>query len=257
VDNAFRYTPAGGKIRLKLSRDGDRQIRVDVADNGRIAMEMLETGDYNMILMDCQMPELDGFETTQAIRAQETGSNKRIPIIALTTNNLKSDRERCLSTGMDDFLSKPFELQDLALVLQRWLPDTRQVKPAATLSVSPRTTIQRLPDSQIVIDPKQIETMRELLGEDFDELIPAFTNSLEKILLELQSAIEQDDRHAITRHFHSIKSAAGNVGAARLSHYGSKLEKEAPRLSLEELSNFTELLAEEFATARDKLVTIE
>ena len=100
--------------------------RVDVADNGRIGLEALSRTAYAMILMDCQMPEMDGYEATRAIRQQEedaeTTSQHR-PIIALTANVMKGDREKCLEAGMDDYLGKPYTQEQLHRVLQRWLPD--------------------------------------------------------------------------------------------------------------------------------------
>lgn len=95
--------------------------RVDVAANGREAVEGLARIHYALILMDCQMPEMDGFEATRLIRRQEPTWG-HIPIVAMTANAMAEDRARCLACGMDDFLSKPVKLQDLAQVLHRWLP---------------------------------------------------------------------------------------------------------------------------------------
>ena len=241
--------------KVAVSILGRLGIKTDVAENGRIALEMLAASKYDLVLMDCQMPVLDGIKTTHEIRTQENGTGNRLPVIALTTNTMKSDRDRCIAAGMDDFLSKPFDFQDLVRLLKQWLP-YESGRQAAVSPTTQTAAVHQLSNNRTVIDTKQIETMREMLGDDFSELIPAFTSSLEKILDELQSAIQEDDRHAITRHFHSIKSAAGNVGAIRLSHYGSRLEKEASRLSVEELSQYSTLLAEEFANAREKLATI-
>jgi CheY-like chemotaxis protein len=99
---------------------------VDVADNGRSGLEALSRTAYAMILMDCQMPEMDGYEATQAIREQKENSeafSQHIPIIALTANVMKGDREKCLAAGMDDYLGKPYTQEQLHRVLQRWLPD--------------------------------------------------------------------------------------------------------------------------------------
>jgi signal transduction histidine kinase/DNA-binding response OmpR family regulator len=94
--------------------------RVDVAGNGRLALGLLERGPYDLVLMDCQMPEMDGFEAARAIRAAEAGTGRHLVIVALTANAMEGDRERCLAAGMDDYLAKPITQAALAAVLMRW-----------------------------------------------------------------------------------------------------------------------------------------
>ncbi|NLU49030.1 MAG: response regulator [Syntrophomonadaceae bacterium] len=96
--------------------------RVDVATNGREAVEAALGGDYALILMDCHMPVMDGFTATRAIRDGERGRGRRVPIIAMTARAMEGDRELCQEAGMDDYLSKPVELQEMLAVLERWLP---------------------------------------------------------------------------------------------------------------------------------------
>jgi CheY-like chemotaxis protein len=103
---------------LMLERIGHRVV---VAANGKEAMAALQGNRFDVVLMDCQMPEMDGFEATRRIRAEEQ-AGRHLPIIAMTANAMLSDREQCLSAGMDDYLSKPVRLSDLASMLERWLP---------------------------------------------------------------------------------------------------------------------------------------
>ncbi|HNB73212.1 MAG TPA: response regulator, partial [Acidobacteriota bacterium] len=97
-------------------------VRVDLAEDGFKALEALAKISYDLIFMDCQLPLMDGFETTAVIREQEMLSNRHIPVIALTANAMRGDRERCLAAGMDDYVSKPFQPQDFQSILERWLP---------------------------------------------------------------------------------------------------------------------------------------
>ena len=96
---------------------------VDLVANGREVIEALSRLSYALVFMDCQMPEVDGFEACREIRKRESGGT-RVPIIAITANAMKGDRERCLEAGMDDYVSKPFKQDDLRAVLERWLAPT-------------------------------------------------------------------------------------------------------------------------------------
>jgi len=106
-------------------------VAADTAEDGRAAVEAAARGGYDLVLMDCQMPEMDGFTATRAIRAREAGGSSRLPIVALTANAMRGDREACLEAGMDDYLSKPFSRAQLQAVIERWLGAAAGTRPAA------------------------------------------------------------------------------------------------------------------------------
>lgn len=106
-------------IRAMLDSIG---YQVDIAENGRVAVDKLREGSYSLVLMDCQMPELDGYAATSEIRSIAAENLRNIPIIAMTANAEMGDRERCLHVGMNDFISKPMRIKQLQALLEKWLP---------------------------------------------------------------------------------------------------------------------------------------
>jgi len=107
------------KIALRLLEKAG--LSADLAKNGREAVEAVQKSNYDLILMDCQMPEMDGFEATGAIRKLEEATRRHTPIVALTANAMTGDRERCLDCGMDDYVSKPFDVKALQRLITQWL----------------------------------------------------------------------------------------------------------------------------------------
>ena len=114
-----------------------RGYTVEVASNGRAALAALETDQFDVVLMDIQMPEMDGFEATTAIRAKEKISGAHVPIIAMTAHAMKSDEERCLAAGMDGYVAKPIRIQELLAALERHLPATH-FSPESALTAGTR-----------------------------------------------------------------------------------------------------------------------
>ena len=117
------------KVAMRLLEKAGHHV--DVVANGREAVAALDDAVYDLVFMDCQMPDMDGFEATRAIRAEEAGTSRRIPIVALTANAMQGDRERCLAAGMDDYIAKPVTTQTLAAALERWAGPTTS-RPAAS-----------------------------------------------------------------------------------------------------------------------------
>src|SRR3989442_2377012 len=151
VREPVNAAPAGSRGNILLVEDnlinqqvalGILQIQgysIMVVNNGREALDAHAQGAFDLILMDCHMPEMDGFEATREIRGRERSSiGKHVPIIALTANAMAQDREECLSTGMDDHLSKPFSMQTMQDMLDRWMPQAASTKSAAAPELAAR-----------------------------------------------------------------------------------------------------------------------
>jgi two-component system sensor histidine kinase/response regulator len=179
--------------------------RADVAANGLEALEAVARFDYGAVLMDCQMPEMDGYTATTEIRARE-GDRTHIPIIAMTAAAGEGEREKCLSAGMDDYVSKPVSLDDLDCALRRWLS----------------------PGEEATFDPETVAALRSLGAEDepdaFVELTTLFVPSGAGLLETLGGALARGDDEAVGQVAHTLKGGAANLGALRLADACGALE---------------------------------
>jgi CheY-like chemotaxis protein len=181
----------------------------ETADNGRTAIEALNGGSYDAVLMDCQMPVMDGLTATAEIRRREVGTGKpRVPIIAVTANAMEGDRERCVAAGMDDFLSKPFTQQQLALLLKRWLA----VRPMT--AQSPRNDAARPP----LIDAGVLRNIAALTRPALlNSLIDLYLNHSPGLIAAVETAAAGMQTEALAEAVHTLKSSTANLGGARLA----------------------------------------
>ncbi len=199
---------------------------VVVANNGQEAVEMVKDRAFDLILMDCQMPVMDGYEATTAIRAMPGGRGEKLPIIALTANAMQGDRQKCLDAGMDDFLSKPYSLLQLKMTLLRWLSMVAQdrdevdaLQPAQPFSVAPTSAINL----------NVLESLRELDPEGgmglAHEIMHTFLKSAQQRVDHIELAIASGDSKMLGQAAHALKSGTANVGAETLSGLYKQLEK--------------------------------
>jgi signal transduction histidine kinase/CheY-like chemotaxis protein len=199
---------------------------VTVVSNGRAAVEHWQQGQYDVILMDIQMPELDGFEATKLIRQLEANRACRTPIIAMTAHAMKGDRERCLAAGMDDYVAKPVRREELEAALDRVLAQT----PMVVETPHPVATPSPLLDRAAAL---------ERLGGDaalLAELVSLFQQDAPRLLSDLHAALNQQDAEALRRAAHSLKGAAAYIGATAISETAYRLERLAANGQLAEAS---------------------
>jgi two-component system sensor histidine kinase/response regulator len=190
-----------------LSKEGHT---VTTAENGRAAVA-LASADFDLILMDVQMPEMDGFEATAAIRAREATTGRRTPVIALTAHALKGDRERCLEAGMDAYVTKPVEPAELGRAIAALLPD------AVILDEAP---------PEVARAPSKAEAL-VFVGDDahlLGELAQIFLNDCPRLLSELREAVARGDIPALRRAAHTLKGAALNFGDGGVAESALRLE---------------------------------
>ena len=184
-----------------------------VARHGREALVALERDTFDAVLMDCQMPEMDGFEATAAIRLREAfqGTDRRMPIVALTAGAVEGDRDKCLAAGMDDYLSKPFSLEQLERTLRRWLPAVPGMEPGAPH-----------------VDPQVIEGMLVLGGggrELLKKMVAIYLHDAPERIAAIRAGMAGADAAAVARAAHAFKSANANLGAAALAELCKRLER--------------------------------
>jgi two-component system sensor histidine kinase/response regulator len=234
-------------------------LQAQVAHNGREALEAVRSTPFEAVLMDCQMPVMDGFAATAAIRReeQEAGRPRTLPIIAITANALQGDREACLAAGMDDYLSKPFTQAELAGVVGRWiaLPLSSNVhhdELVPTLPPEAREVIQR-----DVINARALDNIRALSRQGGDALvqkvIAAYVGDAPQHLHTLRQAVGGQDAATIRRVAHSLKSASANVGADTLARLCKDLEQMGRSASVAGAATLLTDMEEEFQVVRQSL----
>ena len=213
-------------IRRQLALLGHPCVLVE---DGEAALAELARGGYGLVLTDCHMPRMDGFALTAAIRQREVPGGARLPVVAVTANALQSETERCLAAGMDDFLSKPLEMERLRRVLARWLPAAG--RPALLPPLPPPPLLPAaapLPAAPPTLDP---EALVRVFGEDREairEILVDFIPPSRGIVAAIEAA-GLADIAALGREAHKLKSAARAIGAMRLAVICEALELAAKR----------------------------
>lgn len=206
-------------------------------ENGRRAIDLLASQPFSVILMDCQMPEMDGFEATRVIRRQEQGSDRRIPIVALTAHALQGDRELCLAAGMDDYLSKPFTIEQLRTVIHRWLPafsqPTQVDSPLAPIALSPTPALQT---DESPVDPKSWDSITSLQRPGQPDLlakvIGLYLKDSQGLVDKILAATQGMDFAALRDTAHSLKSRSATLGAWHVADLCKQLETGAREQTL-------------------------
>jgi two-component system, sensor histidine kinase and response regulator len=194
----------------------------DIANDGREALKRWQSCDYALLLTDLHMPEMDGYELTKGIRANET-NKKHIPIVALTANALKGEKERCLSAGMDDYLSKPVQLEDLQSTIEKYLLID---KPAAEVVIQAKATPVSKTDAVLV--PVDVHILEGFVGNNpatIKEVLLDFYASAAKIATELKNAYQAEEFAKVGSMAHKLKSSARSVGALTLGELCAEIEQ--------------------------------
>jgi CheY-like chemotaxis protein/HPt (histidine-containing phosphotransfer) domain-containing protein len=232
------YGVAGSRVLLVEDNAINREVahsvlrqlgcQVDLAENGLEAVQTLERASYDVVLMDCQMPVMDGYEATAQIRRREAekGSGCRTPIVAVTANAVEGDRERCLAADMDDYLSKPFKKAALIEVLGRW--SHAEDESHSVGGAGAEGSASEAPGDSPALDQSTIDDLRALENPACPTLVAdvvrAYVNSSSELLADLRAALEDRNAEGIEQGAHALKSSSANVGALPLARLCRELE---------------------------------
>ena len=225
--------------------------RVDVVPNGRETVAALSRVPYTAVLMDVQMPEMDGYEATREIRRLEEGSARRTPVIAMTANAMRGDREKALAAGMDDYLSKPVRLEDLAEMLARWTGEQKvESDPAPGASGHYVASTGSPSGGGTTLNPEMVERLRELANP---EMVKAFVEDVPVQLAALRRALEHGDARSVEETAHRLRGGSGYMGATRMLQMCDELEAAGASEDLDRTRQLVASLEAEFQGVRSAL----
>lgn len=252
TDSPTNQPPFSGRLQLLVVEDGDtsREVAVgvlrnlglqaDAVANGAEAVEAMRSYPYHLVLMDVEMPEMDGFEATRTIRNPASlALNPNVPIVAMTAHAMNGDREKCLLAGMTDYVSKPMDTDELIRVLNRWLPSETDAplehsKPTrlppsseAAPSKSSPGGIRHEDDSPAVFDTRDM--LHRLMNDPelARSVLTCFLTDAPRQLRNLEQSLAEGDPRAAQRHAHTLKGSAGIVGGKELRNSAAKMEEAA------------------------------
>ena len=201
---------------------------VTPAGNGLEALISTEQRQFNLIFMDCQMPEMDGFEASQEIRSQEAkGGRPRTPIIAFTANAMEGDREQCLAAGMDDYLTKPVQPHEVEGMLRKWLVDNPEFHEVTEPDES------FVPVDDALVKMEILDSLKAVIGDQYIALLERYVSLSVDMGASISSAIEANDTEAVKVSVHNIKGAAKQMGAEYLGDLAEELEQLAAEGKIE------------------------
>lgn len=202
----------------------------DVAENGMVALNKAKKTRYRLILMDCQMPVMDGYFCTRRIRKYEENNKlNHTPIIAMTANAMLGDKEKCLDAGMDDYMSKPLNRYILEKTLKKWDPYAAQkktIKPAKTPSKNEKNDDKEAINSKW-LNTRALAEIKAFMGDETNSLLDLFQQESPNMLNQLNTFRQTNDFKEARQIAHTLKSTGANIGATGFSHYCKKIEAAA------------------------------
>ncbi|MGH9548856.1 MAG: response regulator, partial [Terriglobales bacterium] len=233
----------------------DLGFEAHIASNGRHALEMIQKRSYNLIFMDCQMPELDGFGATSAIRKNETRTGKHIPIVAMTAHAMEGSREQCLSAGMDDYISKPIDPDLLQEIVEKWLP-SQAVAEGSGDSASNGDAAEAKIEEKKHSEPIDLATLTKRYGEkNIDKLLNAFLRDAPGNIAKLNEHQAGQSMPGVLSVAHGLKGISGTVFANEIRQTCIDIEKAGREKDWDTTGKLIARLDQELQSLTDHLQT--
>ena len=242
----------------------------DVVSNGKEVLAAVKLKQYSIILMDCQMPDVDGFEATKTIRSMEFGTDKHVPIVALTASAMQGDRESCIEAGMDDYLSKPVDQHKLLKILQAWCPtygatvvkekDLTSLNSLKNAAFENNQTTQDEKSVPAATSPKthfDFSRLQEVYGnEGMHELLQSFLEEAVTLMQSIETArLNLDDREFLSQ-VHQLKGLAAVMTLEELEKICRKLEQEARRVAWDEIEQSAKELRLNYDVVKKLIINV-
>ena len=230
-------------------------LSADVVANGREAIDALKTLPYDIVLMDVQMPVMDGLEATRQIRNHRSAiTNRSIPIIAMTAHAMLGDKENCIEAGMDDYVTKPVSPRTLAEALEKWLPEETGIQESEVRRQNEETrNAESEPHSSLIWD--RAGMLERLMGDEelAGTILQGFLMDIPRQIEALQGYLDAGDAAGAERQAHTIKGASANMGGEALRALASELEQAGKAGDIESIKARMDGLAASFAELKQTM----
>ena len=253
----------------QLSRLG---FKADFSSNGREVIEAFDKVPYDIILMDCQMPEMDGYEATREIRRRErdglVDGRRPVRIIAITAHAMTGDREKCLAAGMDDYLTKPLKTAALKAMLDRWIPTSRDRLEGPSSGLFNECLAESDPIVRMTSDPSSsgsseppvnMERLREMGADDDEtvrELVDLYFEQAGELIKQLEEAVRSGEAQEVKRFSHKLCGASATCGMDAIVPFLRELESKGDRCELEGAGELCKMVSVQYAEIR-KFLSVE
>ncbi len=219
-------------------------LTADIAGNGQIALDKIAETKYDIVLMDCQMPVMSGYEATEAIRSNEENTNKHLTIVAMTANAMEGDKEKCFTAGMDDYLPKPVKLEFLKEVLDKWIKLNKENQISEEKDMDEQSIIN---SHGVILDETVLSSLKEIMEDEFVDVLKLYMDESLGLMSDIHAGFSQESDELL-RAVHTLKSSSLNVGAMCLGDIAANMEAliksgdiDAAKMYLDDLQDsFTE-----------------